>query len=89
MSALAQGEISDFWVATGSPITFVLLNQLNNNIGEYPLLKRKFPEDGFDVIENLLTGAEVKFKLREDVTFSRCAHFYILVNWFSVHAGMV
>jgi len=91
MSALSKSEIKNFWVATGLPITIVLFNQLSSTIGEFPLLNRQFPDDGIDVIEDLLTGAEVKFDLMENVTYSRCAHFYNLVlcgsvftpGWFS------
>jgi len=54
MSALSQSKIKNFWVATG----------------EYPLLNRQFPDDGLDVVEDLLTGAEIEFDLIEDVTYS-------------------
>ncbi|KIL70012.1 hypothetical protein M378DRAFT_156070, partial [Amanita muscaria Koide BX008] len=54
MSALKTSEIKNFWVATG----------------EYPLLSKQFPDDDFDVIEVLLTGAEIEFVLMEDVTFT-------------------
>ena len=60
-------------------------------LAEYPLLIKQFPDDDFDVIEALLTGAEIEFVLMEDVTFTRCGHFYNLVHcgpvftleWFS------
>ncbi|KAK2459529.1 hypothetical protein APHAL10511_008453 [Amanita phalloides] len=54
MSALETSEIKNFWVATG----------------EYPLLSKQFLDDDFDVIEVLLTGAEIEFVLMEDVTFT-------------------
>jgi hypothetical protein len=63
-----------------------LFNQLSCTIGEYPLLNREFPDDSscIKVIENLLTWGEVEFDLAEDVTYSRCAHFYSLVHCGSV-----
>ena len=78
MSALSKSEIKNFWVATGLPTMIVLFKQLSNTIGQYPLLDKQFPDDGLDAIEDLLTGAEIKFRLMEDVTYSRCAHFYSL-----------
>ena len=84
MSALSQSEIK---VATGLPITIVLFNQLSSTIGEFPLLNRQFPDDGINVVEDLLTGAEIEFDLMENVTYTRCAHFYNLVH--CAHAGMV
>ena len=91
MSALRQSEIKNFWVATGLPILIVLFNQLSSTIGEYPLLNRQFPDDGLNVLDELLKGAEIVFHLVESVTFGRCAHFYNLVHcssmftleWFS------
>jgi len=80
MSTLSKSEIKNFWVATGLPTTIVLFNQLSSTIGEYPLLNRQFPDDGLDVVKDLLTGAEIEFDLMEDVTYSRCAHFYNLVH---------
>ena len=78
MLSLSQSSIQNFWVATGLPTTIVLFNQLNSIIGENPLLNRQFPDDGLDVIENLLTGAYIEFDLIEDVMYSRCAPFYNL-----------
>ena len=84
MSALSESEIKNFWVATGLPITIVLFNQLSSTIGKYPLLNKQFPDNGLNVVEKLLTGAEIEFVLMEDVTYSRCAHFYNLVHCGSV-----
>ncbi|KAH9974258.1 hypothetical protein BGW80DRAFT_1491217 [Lactifluus volemus] len=59
MSALSESEIQNFWVATG----------------KFPLSNRQFPDGGLDVtvIEDLLTGAEIEFGLKEDVTYSSLA----------------
>jgi hypothetical protein len=92
MSALSKKEIGNFWIATGLPTTIVLFNQLSSTIGEYPLINRQFPDDGLNVIEGLLAGEEIEFELQNDVTYSRCAHFYNLVRcgpvftleWFSL-----
>ena len=89
MFALSTSEIKNFWVATGLPTMIVLFNQLSNTIGQYPLLNRQFLDDGLDVVEDLLTGAEIKFDLMGDVTYSRCAHFYNLVHCRPIHVGMV
>lgn len=70
----------------------VCLINLASTIGEYPLLNRQFPDDGLNVVEDLLTWAEIEFDLLEDVTYSRCAHPYNLVHcgpvftmeWFSM-----
>ena len=70
-SALSESEIGNFWVATGLPTTIILFNQLSGTIGEFPLNKQ-FPVGGFNVIEDLLTGAEIEFHLTESVTNSRC-----------------
>jgi hypothetical protein len=53
-------------------VSFLFFNQLSNAIGEYPLLHRKFPEDGsaLDIIEALLSGSDIPFKLEDNVTFS-------------------
>jgi PD-(D/E)XK nuclease superfamily len=91
MSALEESTIKNFWVATGLPTTIILFNQLSSTIGEFPLLNKQFPDDGLDVVEDLLTGAEIEFHLMQDVAYSRCAHFYNLVHcgpvftleWFS------
>jgi len=72
MSALSASEIKNFWVATGLPTTIILFNQLSGTIGKFPLNKQ-FPDDGLNVIEDLLTGAEIEFDLMESVTNSRCA----------------
>ena len=77
MSALSESKIKNFWVATGLSIAIIWFNQLSSTIGKFPLLDRQFPDDCLDVIEDLLTGAEIEFDLLEDVTYSRCAHFYI------------
>ena len=84
MSALSKSEIKNFWIATGLPITIILFNQLSSTIGEYPLLNKQFPDDDLDVVEDLLIGADIEFRLMEDVTYSRCAHFYNLVHCGSV-----
>jgi hypothetical protein len=90
MSALSESTIENFWVATGLPTTIVLFNQLSSIIGTFPLLNRQFPDDGLAVIEDLLTGAEIEFDLMQDVTYSRCAHFYNFSPlWSCIHAGMV
>ena len=78
MSSLLLSSIQNFWVATGLSTTIVLFNQFNSIIGEYPLLNRQFLDDGLDVVEDLLTGADIEFDLMENVTYSRCAHFYNL-----------
>ena len=46
-------------------------------MGEYPLLRRNFPEGipDLDIIKTLLSGAEVSLKLGDNVTFSMCARF--------------
>jgi len=80
MSALVQSKIKNFWVATGLPTMIILFNQLSSTIGEYPLLNRQFPDDGLDVLESLLTGAEIEFELMEDVTYRKCAHLYNFVH---------
>jgi len=54
MSAFKRSSIENFWVATG----------------EFPLLNREFPDDGLNVVEDLLAGAEIQFKLMESVTNS-------------------
>jgi hypothetical protein len=89
MSALSKSQIKNFWVATGLPTAIVLFNQLSSTIGEFPLLNRQFPDDGLDVVDDLLTGAEIIFDLMENATYSRCAHFYNLVHCRPIHAGMV
>ena len=85
MSALAESEIKNFWVATGLPTTIVWFNQLSSIIGEYPLLNRQFPDDGLDVVQDLLMEAEIQFDLKPDVTFSRC----VSPLWSCIHAEMV
>jgi hypothetical protein len=87
MSALEESRITNFWVATGLPITIVLFNQLSSTIGEYPLLNKRVPEDDLTIIEGLLTGADIDFELQADVAYSRCAHLCNSV--YCVHAGMV
>ena len=70
----------------------VLFNQLSSTIGEFYLSNRQFPDNDLDVVENLLTGAEIDFRLMENVSYSRCAHFYNLfqcgpvftLDWFSL-----
>ncbi|KIL58829.1 hypothetical protein M378DRAFT_170096 [Amanita muscaria Koide BX008] len=56
VSAFEQSALGNFWVATG----------------EFPLSGRNFPECNFalDDIEKLLSGFEVSFELKNDVTFS-------------------
>ena len=71
---------------------FLFFNQLSNAIGEYPLLCRKFPGNvpALDVIETLLSGAEVPLKLEDSVTFSMCAYFLTPFTPFSnIDPGMV
>jgi hypothetical protein len=55
----------------------LFFNQLSNAIGEYPLLRRNIPEgvSALDVIERLLSGADVPLELEDSVTFSMCAYF--------------
>jgi hypothetical protein len=80
MSAFEKRQIKNFWVATGSLVTVIFVLQLNNSIGQYPLLRRKIPEDfsALDKIAALLCRQEVSFELQESVTFSKCAHFLFL-----------
>jgi len=63
MSAFEQSTIENFWVATG----------------EYPLLRRNFPGDSsaLDVIERLLSDADVPLELEDSVTFSILAQHWI------------
>ena len=58
----------------------MFFSQLNNAIGEYPLLRRNFPGDSsaLDVIERLLSDADVPLELEDSVTFSMCAYFLTL-----------
>ena len=46
-------------------------------MGEYPLLRRNFPEGipAFDIIETLLSDGEISLELGDNVTFSMCARF--------------
>ena len=55
----------------------MFFNQLSNAIGEYSLLRRNFPGDSsaLDVIERLLSDADVRLELEDSITFSRYAHF--------------
>jgi hypothetical protein len=64
----------------------LFFNQLSNAIGEYPLLHRNIPEDvsALDVIERLLSDADVPLELDEGVTFTTCANFltvYAIVQY--------
>ena len=76
MSAFEESTIGNFWTATGLLATiFLFFNQLSNAIGEYPLLRRSIPGDvsAIDIIETLLSDADVPLELDESVTFSTCA----------------
>ena len=76
MSAFEESAIRNFWVAMGLLATFFLFfNQLSNAIGEYPLLRRNIPGDvsALNIIEMLLSDADVPLELDESVTFSMCA----------------
>jgi hypothetical protein len=80
MFAFQKSSIENFWVATGLPATIVLFNQLSDTIGEFPLLNREFPDDGFGAVEILLSRKEIESVLQESVTYSKCALFYNLVH---------
>ena len=53
---------------------FLFFNQLSNAIGEYPLLRRSIPGDvsALDIIETLLSDADVPLEHDDSVTFSTC-----------------
>jgi len=81
MSAFEKRQIKNFWIQTGSLVTVIFVLQLNNSIGEFPLLCRKIPENvsALDKIVALLCQKEVSFDLQDSVTFtSKCAHFLSL-----------
>jgi hypothetical protein len=80
MSAFEKRQIKNFWIQTGSLVTVIFVLQLNNSIGEFPLLRRKIPENvsALDKIAALLCRKEVSFDLRDSITFSKCAHFLSL-----------
>jgi len=80
MSAFEKRQIKNFWIQTGSLVTVIFVLQLNNSIGEFPLLRRKVPANvsALDKIAALLCRKEVSFVLQESVTFSKCAHFLSL-----------
>ena len=90
MSAFEKQHIRNFWVQTGLLVTVIFVLQLNNSIGEHPLLRRKIPEDisALDQIAALLCHKEVSFVLQVSVTFSKCAHFLSLQTVVYTH-GMV
>ena len=67
------------------PRSFGLFNQLSSTMGKFPLSNRRFPDNDLDVVEDLLTGAEIEFALRDDVTYSRC----VSPLWSCIHAEMV
>jgi len=66
------------------PRSFCLIDLTTLYIGEYHLLKRQFQYAGLNVVEKLLAEVEIEFNLLDDVTYSRCAHFYNLVHCGSV-----
>jgi hypothetical protein len=73
MSAFEQSMIGNFWVATGLLATILFIfSQLSNSIGEFPLLHRNLPEDGFTLerIRQLLSFDEVPLDLMDNVTYS-------------------
>ena len=88
MSALSNSKIENFWVATGLLATIVLFNKLSRFKDKFPLSNTQFPDDDLNVIENLLTGAEIEFDLMEDVTYRRCALFYTLVHYANGLVGL-
>jgi hypothetical protein len=63
------------------PRSFLFFNQLTNAIGEYPLLRRKFPDHGsaLDIIEKLLSHADVSLELEDSLIRSTSAHSLTLV----------
>lgn len=53
---------------------------MNPSVDEFPLLSRESPDNGFDITEDVLAGADIQFTLAEGVTYSKCAHLYNLVR---------
>ena len=71
-------------------MTVIFVLQLNNSIGEFPLLRRTIPANvsSLDKIAALLCRKEVSFVLQESLTFSKCAHF-LSVQTVAYIQGMV